>query len=68
MTITRPTNHTVKTEVTLIHRVTGETVVIPITFDPKDNSGSVYDSPPKSNNKPKKPKAQNGDQKSDRND
>lgn len=58
ITVTRATNHTVKTEVTLVHRVTGETVVIPITFDPTDRSGSVYDTPPKRTQAPK-PQARN---------
>lgn len=47
ITVTRATNHTLKSELTLVHRVTGETVIIPISFDPTDHSGSVYDSPPK---------------------
>lgn len=59
ITVTRATNQTLKTEVTLVHRVTGETVVIPVTFDPSDNSGSVYDSPAKPK-KQSKPDAQNG--------
>jgi hypothetical protein len=59
ITVTRATNQTLKTEVTLVHRVTGETVVIPVTFDPSDTSGSVYDSPAKPK-KQTKPDAQNG--------
>ena len=53
ITVTRATNHTIKTEVTLVHRVTGEIVVIPIIFDPTDGSGSVYDTPPKRTKAPK---------------
>ena len=64
ITVTRATNHTVKTDVTLVHRVTGETVVIPVTFDPTDRSGSVYDTPPKRTEAPK-PQARSSESESE---